>query len=199
MPAPHHQEITMLAHLLEPTPLPPTVRSNRVPVGSPLYNECVEFLIDEAEMLDELRFAEWSQLLAQDIEYNVPQRLTRPVRMQDGTFIRTVQHMHDNHASLMLRVRRITETRSAWCEDPPSRTRRLVSNVRVYRTENPNEFKVQSYMLLTRNRFDFDYFDLIPCDRHDVLRKDGDSLRLARREVLIDQSVLGTPNLGIFL
>ena len=40
----------MLAHLLEPTPLPPTVRSNRLPVGSPLYNECVEFLIDEAEI-----------------------------------------------------------------------------------------------------------------------------------------------------
>ena len=95
----------MLANLLEPTPLPSTVRGNRMPVGSPLYNECVEFLIDEAEMLDELRFDEWRALLAQDIEYNVPQRLTRPVRMQDGTTIRTVQHMHDNYASLMLRVR----------------------------------------------------------------------------------------------
>lgn len=189
----------MFANLLEPTPLPFTVRGNRMPVGSPLYNECVEFLIDEAEMLDELRFDEWRALLAQDIEYNVPQRLTRPVRMQDGTTIRTVQHMHDNYASLMLRVRRITETRSAWCEDPPSRTRRMVSNVRVYKTDKPNEFKVQSYMLLTRNRFDFDYFDLIPCDRHDVLRKEGGALQLARREVLIDQSVLGTPNLGIFL
>jgi 3-phenylpropionate/cinnamic acid dioxygenase small subunit len=199
MPTLHHQEITMFANLLEPTPLPSTVRGNRMPVGSPLYNECVEFLIDEAEMLDELRFDEWRALLAQDIEYNVPQRLTRPVRMQDGTTIRTVQHMHDNYASLMLRVRRITETRSAWCEDPPSRTRRMVSNVRVYKTDKPNEFKVQSYMLLTRNRFDFDYFDLIPCDRHDVLRKEGGALQLARREVLIDQSVLGTPNLGIFL
>ena len=57
----------MLANLLEPTPLPSTVRGNRMPVGSPLYNECVEFLIDEAEMLDELRFDEWRALLAQDI------------------------------------------------------------------------------------------------------------------------------------
>jgi hypothetical protein len=32
-----------------------------------------------------------------------------------------------------------------------------------------------------------------------VLRKEGGALQLARREVLIDQSVLGTPNLGIFL
>ncbi|WP_066343296.1 aromatic-ring-hydroxylating dioxygenase subunit beta [Azohydromonas lata] len=189
----------MIANLLEPTPLPPTVRANRVSVGCALYNEIVEFLYDEAEMLDEIRLTEWSELLAPDIEYNVPLRLTKPVRQLDGTVIRTVQHLHDNHASLMLRVRRITDTRSAWGEDPPSRTRRLVSNVRVYKTDKPNEYKVQSYMLLTRSRFDFDYFDLLPCDRHDVLRKTGQSLQLARREVIIDQSVIGTPNLGIFL
>lgn len=189
----------MYLNLLEPTPLPPTVRANRVHVGSAVYNNIVEFLIDEAELLDTLKLAEWSELLAPDIEYNVPQRLTRPVRQQDGTTIRTVQHMHDNLNSLMQRVRRITDTRSAWGEDPPSRTRRMVSNVRVYKTEKPDEFKVLSYLLLSRSRFDFDYFDLIPCDRHDVLRMDGDSFKLARREILVDQSVIGTPNLGIFL
>lgn len=189
----------MIANLLEPTPLPPTVRANRVAVGSPLYNEILEFLYDEAEMLDNVRLGEWAELLAADIEYNVPLRLTKPMRQQDGTVIRTVQHMHDNHASLMLRVRRITDTRSAWGEDPPSRTRRMVSNVRVHRTDKPDEYKVQSYLMLTRSRFDFDYFDLIPCDRHDVLRKQGGTFQLARREVIIDQSVIGTPNLGIIL
>lgn len=54
-------------------------------------------------------------------------------------------------------------------------------------------------LMLSRSRFDFDYFDMIPCDRHDVLRKDGDTLQLARREILIYQSVIGTPNLAIFL
>lgn len=189
----------MIANLLEPTPLPAPVRAQRVAVGSPVYNEIVEFLYDEAEMLDNVRLGEWSELLAPDIEYNVPLRLTKPMRQQDGTVIRTVQHMHDSHASLMLRVRRITDTRSAWGEDPPSRTRRMVSNVRVYKTEKTNEFLVQSYLMLTRSRFDFDYFDLLPCDRSDILRRQGGSFQLARREVLIDQSVIGTPNLGIFL
>lgn len=69
----------------------------------------------------------------------------------------------------------------------------------MYKTDKPDEYKVLSYLMLSRSRFDFDYFDLIPCDRHDVLRKDGDSFKLARREILIDQSVIGTPNLGIFL
>lgn len=186
-------------NLLEPTPLPPSVRANRVAVGTPLYDDIVTFLYDEAELLDTLQLAAWSELLAQDIEYNVPLRLTRPVRQQDGTVVRTVQHMHDNHASLMLRVRRITDTKSAWGEDPPSRTRRMVSNVRVYKTDKADEYKVQSYLLVTRSRFDFDYFDLLPCERHDVIRKSGSSLQLARREVILDQTVIGTPNLGIFL
>lgn len=186
-------------NLLEPTPLPPSVRSQRVPFSAPLYDEILAFLYDEAELLDSLQLKAWSELLTEDIEYNVPLRLTRPTRQQDGTVVRTVQHMHDNHGSLMLRVRRITDTKSAWGEDPPSRTRRMVSNVRVYLTDKPNEYKVQSYLLLTRGRFDFDYFDLIPCERHDVIRRVGSSLMLARREAIIDQTVVGTPNLGIFL
>lgn len=58
---------------------------------------------------------------------------------------------------------------------------------------------MQSYLLLTRNRFDSASFDLIPCERHDVIRKTESGYQLARREVIIDQAVLGTPNLGIFL
>lgn len=189
----------MMLNLLEPTPLPTPLLAQRVHVGSPVYNEIVEYLYDEAELLDKVQLGAWSELLATDIEYNVPLRLTKPMRQQDGTTIRTVQHMHDTYSSLMLRVRRITDTRSAWGEDPPSRTRRMVSNVRVYKTDQADEFQVQSYLMLTRSRFDFDYFDLLPCDRNDILRRKGDSFQLARREVIIDQSVIGTPNLGIFL
>jgi hypothetical protein len=57
---------------------------------------------------------------------------------------------------------------------------------------------VQSYLLVTRSRFDFDDFDLIPCERHDVIRKVGDTYKLSRREIIVDQAVIGTPNLGIF-
>ena len=40
----------MLQNLLEPTPLPPSVRANRLAIGSPEYNEILDFLYDEAEM-----------------------------------------------------------------------------------------------------------------------------------------------------
>lgn len=184
---------------LEPRPLPPSVRANRVAIGSTLYNEVLEFLYDEAELFDTLRLHEWRAMVAKDIEYTVPLRQTRATRDQDKSVIRTVQHMYDDYTSITLRVMRVMDTRSAWGEDPPSRTKHMVTNVRVYRTDVENEFKVHSYMLLTRNRFDSSTFDLVPCERHDVLRKTEEGYLLARREVIIDQAVLGTPNLGIFL
>lgn len=190
--------MNLLQTLLEPTPLPPSDRSKRVAINSPLYNEILEFFYDEAELLDTLQLRQWGETLTSDIEYNLPIRLTRPGRLQDQTVVRTVQHMHESHGSLMVRIMRITDTKSAWGEDPPSRTRRLVTNVRVYKTNKDNEYKVQSYLLVTRNRFDCDEFDLIPCERHDIIRRDGSQLKLARREIIVDQAVIGTPNLGIF-
>ncbi|CAN5337787.1 3-phenylpropionate/cinnamic acid dioxygenase subunit beta [soil metagenome] len=178
---------------------PAAVAAQRISVGCDSYNRIVEFLYDEAKLLDDLQLREWSALLAEDLLYNAPLRLTRATAHLSETYVRSVQHFHDNYRSIMGRIMRLTGTKSAWAEDPPSRTRRLVTNVRVETTDKPDEFKVISYLLVTRSRFDFDQFDLISAERHDVLRSNGVSFKLARREILLDQAVLGTPNLGIFL
>ena len=49
------------------------------------------------------------------------------------------------------------------------------------------------------SRFDSPDLDLISGERNDVLRLVDGQLKLARREVILDQAVLGTPNLAIFL
>ena len=69
----------------------------------------------------------------------------------------------------------------------------------VHETVQPDEFAVVSYLLVTRSDFNFDEFDLISAERHDLLRRGGASYKLARRETLLDQAALGTPNLAIFL
>lgn len=189
----------MHTNLLEPTPLPPTIKANRVAIGTDLYNEIVQYLYDEAEMLDRLRLKEWGDNMAEDLEYNAPLRHTRTTTQLAQTYARNVQHLHETYGSMKMRIMRVTDTRSAWGEDPPSRVKRMVSNVRVYKTDVEGEYKVESYLLVTRSRFDFDYFDLIPCERLDILRRDGGSFKLARREILLDQVVIGTPNLGIIL
>lgn len=170
-----------------------------VPIGSPVYNQILQFLYVEARLLDETRLKEWGDTLAQDLIYTAPLRETRPVSQQAASVVRTMQHYHDDWRSVMGRIVRLTGTKSAWAEDPPSRTRRLVTNVLVEATDKPGEYSVRSYLLVTRSRFNFDEFDLISAERRDVLRVDGESFKLARREILLDQAVLGTPNLAIFL
>lgn len=170
-----------------------------VPIGSPVYNQILQFLYVEARLLDETRLKEWGDTLAQDLIYTAPLRETRPVSQQAASVVRTMQHYHDDWRSVMGRIVRLTGTKSAWAEDPPSRTRRLVTNVLVEATDKHDEYSVRSYLLVTRSRFNFDEFDLISAERRDVLRVDGESFKLARREILLDQAVLGTPNLAIFL
>ena len=177
----------------------PSAKANRVPIGSAVYNEIVEYLYDEATMLDEIRLVDWSATLATDLVYGAPLRQTRSLAQHAQSVVRTMQHYHDDYRSMMGRIMRLTATKSAWAEDPPSRTRRLVTNVMVSTTDKADEFAVVSYLLVTRSRFNFDDFDLISGERRDVLRRSGDTFKLARREILLDQAVLGTPNLAIFL
>jgi 3-phenylpropionate/cinnamic acid dioxygenase small subunit len=131
--------------------------------------------------------------------YTAPLRETRPRAQQSATYVRTMQHYHDDWRSVMGRIMRLTATKSAWAEDPPSRTRRFVSNVQVETTANPDEYAVVSYLFVTRSRFNFPDFDFISAERRDLLRRDGESFKLARREIILDQAVIGTPNLAIFL
>ncbi|MBB4799796.1 MULTISPECIES: 3-phenylpropionate/cinnamic acid dioxygenase subunit beta [Brevundimonas] len=174
-------------------------RPNRVPVGSPAYNEITEFLYEEAWLLDEIRLAEWVARLDVDLRYTCPVRQTRPLHQHAQSIVRTVMHFDETYASIRGRVGRITDTRSAWAEDPPSRTRRLVTNILVDSTDDPDEFEVKSYLLCSRSRFEETNLLFLSCVRHDLLRRYDDGIKLARREIIVDQTVLGFPNLAIFL
>ena len=177
----------------------PAPTTERVPVGSALYSRILEFLYEEAALLDQIRLKEWGALLAPDLVYTAPLRQTRPMDQQNSSLVRTVQHFHDDWRSVMGRIMRLTGTKSAWAEDPPSRTRRLITNVLVAKTSKPDGYSVTSYLLMTRSRFNSPEYDLISAERRDLLRKDGESFKLARREIILDQAVIGTPNLAIFL
>lgn len=159
-----------------------------------------QFLYHEAELLDDNRLEEWLQLLADDVDYRAPVVTTR--RRGDAA---PAEHQmfwfEDNLASLRLRVRRLG-TDVAWAEDPPSRTRRLVGNVRVQSVDGSStparELEVKSNLLVFRNRGADAGYELAAAERHDRLRTDGDGWRLVRRVVHFDQATLGLQNLAIF-
>lgn len=153
-----------------------------------------DFLYREAELLDDHRYRDWLGLLADDVTYIAPVRTTR---RSDGRIDDQAMYWFDDtRASLELRVRRL-ETDVSWAEEPPSRTRRIVGNVRARPGSDDDTLAVRSNLLCSRNRGESPHVDLISAERHDVLRRDGDGWRLVRREIRFDHGTLGTKNLAL--
>jgi 3-phenylpropionate/cinnamic acid dioxygenase small subunit len=173
-------------------------RGQRVRAGEQAYFEALDFLVEEAELLDQNRFDEWFELLDTGITYKMPVRVT--VRRADGDgFAGNMAHFDDDYASLGVRVRRFN-TQTAWAEDPPSRAKRLVTNVRVERVDDSeDELRVLSYLLLLRSRWDSPQYEQILAERDDLLRRSGPAFKLRRRVIRVEQSNIGTINLALFL
>jgi ethylbenzene dioxygenase beta subunit len=158
------------------------------------------FLYREAELLDGWRLRAWLDLLTEDVRYRVPIRIAKERSDDERAGISTEMfHLDEDIHSLQLRVERI-ETGFAWAEDPPSRLRHFVTNVRVDdEDEGGGELAVRSNVLVYRSRWDRPEHDLLSGERHDVIRRVGDELRLAARTVVLDSTTLPTLNLSFFL
>ena len=160
-----------------------------------VWFEAVTWLDREAELLDDGRYEDWLALLADDIQYTVPIRLTRE-RGSTSEVRSLAPHFLEDMTTLRMRVERL-KTEFAWAEDPPSRTRRFVTNVRARQTETGLE--VRSYLLLYRNRGEDTSAEMISAERHDVLRRTSFGWRLCSRQVTLDQATLGVRNLAVML
>lgn len=170
---------------------------SRVPVGSPVYNLILETLYDEAAALDERRIDDWIAMLSKELVYQAPIRITRTGKTRDMDVMRTMFHFDENYDSILMRTGRLQK--SAWAEDPPSRCRRFITNVRVGECESPNEYEVVSYLFLERSRGDNPENESITAERRDIWRDVEGSYQLIRREIIVDQAVLGISNFAIFL
>ena len=165
---------------------------------SPLQAQIEQFLYREAELLDERRYTEWYELLADDIHYWMPVRTNRYVREKDQEFSAPdeVATYDEDKDSLGRRVKRLG-TGLAWAEEPPSRTRRLITNVQVRPAEEEGELEVVSYFLLYRNRLETET-ELFAGRRDDLLRRVGDGWQIARRRIALDQAVILAKNISLF-
>jgi 3-phenylpropionate/cinnamic acid dioxygenase small subunit len=160
-----------------------------------LWFELVTWLDKEAELLDNGQFEDWLALLTDDIRYTVPVRLTRE-RGGGSDVGLGAPHFQDDLRTLRMRVERL-KTEFAWAEDPPSRTRRFVTNVRP--RVRGDDVEVRSYLLIYRNRGDDTSVELVSAERRDLLRRTAAGLRLCQRDVLLDQATLALRNLAVML
>lgn len=172
------------------------VSTRRVPLGSEIYNRLLETLYEEAAALDERRFDDWVAMLSEELIYTAPLRLTRTGPNRDRDVVRNMMHFDDDYKSILMRVGRLSK--SAWAEDPPSRARRFVTNVRIAETDAAGEYEVVSYFFVERSRGYSWINERMTGERRDIWRHGDDGYRLVRREIIVDQSTLGMSNFAIF-
>lgn len=162
-----------------------------------LRAEVEEFFYYESSLLDELRVQEWVDLFTDDCHYFMPLRRTMLRRELDKQFTvpGEIAFFDDTKEVLQGRVKKLA-TNQSWAEDPPSRTRHFISNVRI--TENNgSELTVESNFHLYRTRLKSEEQSWYGM-RRDVLRREDDSFRIAKRHIFLETTVLLSRNLSNF-
>ena len=175
-----------------------------------LKDELSEFLHHEADLLDEHRYEEWLDLVADDVRYTMPLRL-------NVSHDRVASHavtepgsevcwFDEGKDTLRKRVEQI-RTGVHWAEEPFSRVSHVLANIRVLDelgadhavATEPQEVRVGCRFVVYRNRV-ADETDWLVGRRIDTLRRvPGASLgwQISRRHLLLDQNVLLAKNLTL--
>ena len=168
-----------------------------------LQQEIEDFLYREADLLDERRYEEWLDLFTEDAHYWMPLRRNVPRDEPEREFTRQgvdANWFDEGKDTLRRRVRQI-QTGIHWAEEPPSRICHIISNVQlVLDTPSgpaPSEVGVRSRFIVYRNRMETET-DFLVGKREDLLRREDGDWRIARRKIVLDQSVLLAKNLTMF-
>lgn len=193
------------ARTVLPTATPPAARA----LGDmALWFDVQAFLAMEARLLDDQHLHQWVALFTDDVRYWMPIITNRTGRDlgKERTAFGELAHFEENKTSLTNRVRRL-DTGMAWAETPPSRVRHLVTNVEVMARLNDTEISVRSNFLIYRSHLEYDC-EVFAGMRDDVLRRVSSGTdagagsdagwQIAKRTIILDQSVVTQKNLGIF-
>lgn len=142
-----------------------------------------DFLYLEAELLDDWRLQDWFALFTEDCRYQIPSADLPP----DASPETNLFYVDDGHVRLRERVVRLMK-RSAHAEFPHSKTRHLISNVRLRDPEEDDEVAVSCAFVVHRCRYDVvDSF--IGSSRYRLRRVDG-ALRIREKRCRLDVNSL---------
>jgi p-cumate 2,3-dioxygenase subunit beta len=153
--------------------------------------EVEELFYHEAELLDAWRLDEWLDLLTADAAYYVP-----PNDKPDADHRTALFTIADNMARLTERVKRLKDPNSH-AEAPHSRTRRMITNVRVTGSDG-DTIQAAANFVVYRLRRGGDVRAYIGHYRYKLRRQDG-ALKIAERRAILDAEELGALGLVSFI
>jgi 3-phenylpropionate/cinnamic acid dioxygenase small subunit len=155
-------------------------------VDDRLYIEIQRFLFREAALLDLRDYIGWLALTTEDINYRVNAAVARDA----GAVAVDYSIVDEDALALKSRIDQISNPKLTRAENPPSLTRRFVSNIEAYQGSTPGEVLATSYLLAYRSRSSVPEGGFYVAQRQDTLRKGASGWRLARRLVQLDQTML---------
>ncbi|WGS22445.1 MULTISPECIES: 3-phenylpropionate/cinnamic acid dioxygenase subunit beta [unclassified Bradyrhizobium] len=163
-----------------------------------------DFYYREADLIDDRRFRDWLDLVADDITYFMPirrnvkfgqQAARENTRRGEG-----MSWFDEDKWTLTKRVEQIL-TGVHYAEEPLSRITHMVSNVQIKGVrpdiDAPRELDVTSRFLVYQNRVEYETYTFVG-RRNDTLRLTEAGWKIAMREILLEQNILMAKNLTTF-
>jgi p-cumate 2,3-dioxygenase subunit beta len=145
--------------------------------------EVEDFLYAEADLLDNWKLDDWLALMTEDAAYYVP-----PNDKPDADHRGTLFTIADDIVRLRERVVRLKDP-NCHAEYPPSRTRRLITNVRITGVEG-DTIAVAANFAVYRYRRGEPVREFVGRYRY-RLRRTGGVLKIAERRAVLDAHELG--------
>jgi len=147
----------------------------------PGRQEVEDLLYKEAALLDDWRLEEWLELLTDDAVYEVP-----PTDVPEGDARNTLFIIADDAVRIRSRVKQLLG-KSAWAESPHSRTRRMISNVRVLGADGDRILATANFAV---HRMRYESVDTY-IGRYDYqLVRVGKDLKIKERRAVLDNEAL---------
>jgi p-cumate 2,3-dioxygenase beta subunit len=143
--------------------------------------EIEDFLFAEAALLDEWRLQEWLELLTEDAAYYIP-----PTDLPGAVKSNTLFIIADDVVRIRSRVKQLLG-KSAWAENPPSRTRRIIGNVRILGQEG-DSIRVTANFAIYRMRFEL-IDTYVGRYEYTLVKRDG-QLKIRERKAILDLEAL---------
>jgi p-cumate 2,3-dioxygenase subunit beta len=145
--------------------------------------EIEDLLFHEADLLDNWKLDDWLTLLTDDAAYYVP-----PNDKPDADHRATLFTIADDIVRLRERVIRLKDP-NCHAEYPPSRTRRLITNVRIVGVDG-DTVTIAANFAVYRYRRGEPVREFVG-QYHHTLRRVGGVLKIAERRATLDAHELG--------
>ena len=147
----------------------------------PGRQEVEDLLYKEAALLDDWRLEEWLELLTDDAVYEIP-----PTDVPEGDARNTLFIIADDAVRIRSRVKQLLG-KSAWAESPHSRTRRMISNVRVLGADGDRILATANFAVYRMRYESVDTY----IGRYDYkLVRLGNELKIKERRAVLDNEAL---------